>query len=518
MAYFDAYEGPWTENEAAHLMRRAGFGGRPEEINELTQLGMADAVDSLVDYEPVDETLEEKIRNLRNFEDHQNIKNPEDDKHLQGWWLYRMVHTTQPLQEQFTLFLHDHFVSEWDKVRNGVPSRVNDGTDGSDGRARCTNGTLPADEDRRNKITARMMKDQNDLLRTEGHGNFQDMLLKITRDPAMLIYLDNDQNQKDRPQENYAREIMELFSMGVDNYTEEDVREVAKALTGETVNKTCAADYPFSYFFHVPNHSREEKIVFGVPFNELGRGKDTERVIELIAHQVSRSGISPAYDRLPATSLYMSWKFLTWFVHEEIPMDHPAVEELAEHFYYDAPNGYIYDVRECLRMIFRSQFFYDTQYRFAMFKNPADFMVMSLRLLDVTESDYTETARAYLTNMGMRLFSPPDVNGWIQGRSWINSANLLTRFNYANRLSTAGIINIRVAQNLISDGYVADEDDHDGLIEYYRSRLLQQPLNDDEIGVFREFLNGINRGQDQFRRKAAGLAHLMLTSPKYQVK
>lgn len=519
MAYFELYVGAWTEEEAAHLYRRAGFGGRPEEIAAMTEAGMEAAVQRLVDYEPVDQALEDKIAALRNLPDFERIKNPQDHAALQGWWLYRMVHTNQPLQEQFTLFQHDHFVSEWGKVRDGVTSRVNAGTDGTHERARCSGGSLAPDEDRRDKITARLLREQNELLRQRGHGPFRDMLIAVTRDPAMLIYLDNKDNQKDRPQENYSRELMELFSMGVGNYTEEDVREVAKALTGETINTLCENDYPYSYTFFAPRHSRADKTVFGVTFNEFGRGADTEYVIDLILHQVSRSGISPFHDIYPATAVYMAWKFITWFIRADIPIDHPAVGELAEIFYNHQPNGYPYDVRETLRILFSSDFFYASENRFRMYKNPVDFMVMALRVLDLIESDYTGEAADFLAHMGMELFNPPDVAGWKHGQTWINSSSLLARFNYANRLSHYSILNRRIAFNLIDNGEVTDENDHGGLIEYFRKRLIQQPLNSEETAIFHQFLEGIpNSDNEAFRRKTAGLAHLMMTTPKYQQK
>lgn len=519
MVYMERYEGPWSEAEAAHLCRRAAFGGTPEEHAVLVDMGMQPAVSALVDYDPDDRALDDHIQSLRDFEEFQRIKNPETDAALQGWWIYRMAHTHQPFQEILTLFLHDHFVSEWNKVRDGVSDRVNDGNDGSlPDEQNCTSGSLAPDEGRRNRIVARLLRDQNELLRRTGHGAFRELLLAVTRDPAMLIYLDNQDNDKERPQENYARELMELFSMGIGNYSEDDVREVAKALTGETIKTVCELDYPYTYFFHPSKHSREPKTVFGTTFNHRGRGQDTEQVIDLVLTHVSQSGISQAHDRLPATSVYMAWKLITWFVREDIAIDHPAVEELAEIFYMQSPNGYNYDMREALRTLFESKLFYDAEHRFRMYKHPVDYMVTALRCLEVEEPRYTTTARSFLANMGMELFSPPSVNGWIHGRAWINSTSIINRFNYADRISKRSILNRKKTQILLDQNHASSEDDHEGVIEYLRSRLLQQPLSGEEMAVLTEFAQSVQGGREAFRRRVNGLAHLMMAMPKYQQK
>ncbi|MBZ0256470.1 DUF1800 domain-containing protein [bacterium] len=515
----ERYDGPWTEAEAAHLCRRAAYGGTPEEHATLAEMGMQPAVSALVDYDPDDHSLDGRIQSLRDFDEYQRIKNPETDASLQGWWIYRMVHTPQPFQEQLTLFFHDHFVSEWSKVHDGVSDAVNDGNDGSlPEDQRCTSGTLAPDGGRRNRITARLLREQNELYRREGHGAFRDLLRAVTRNPAMLIYLDNQDNEKERPQENYARELMELFSMGIGNYSEDDVREVAKALTGETLKTTCALDYPYSYFFHPSKHSREPKTVFGTTFNHRGRGEDTEQVIELVLNRVSNSGISDAHSRLPAASLYMSWKFITWFVNEDIPISHPAVEELAEIFYTQTPNGFNYDVREALRVLLESKLFYDSEYRFSMYKHPVDYVVTALRSLGVEDPRYTTTVRSYLASMGMELFSPPSVNGWIHGRAWINSSSIINRFNYADRVSRRVILNRKKSQLVLDLNYASNENDHEGVIEFLRERLIQQPLTGEEMDVLLEFAQSVRGGREDFRRRVNGLAHVMMSMPKYQQK
>ncbi|MHC4511164.1 MAG: DUF1800 family protein, partial [Planctomycetota bacterium] len=353
MALLDPYDGPWG----------------PED-------------------DPLDAALDAQMSALPDEGENNRLQDPQDDASLQGWWLYRMVHSTRPLQEQFTLFLHDTLVSAYEKVKVGVTNKVNKGNDGSQDNQQCelARGGLPPDNKRKVKITARLMKEQNHLLRRNGHGHYRQLLRSITRDPAMLIYLDNRLNKKGKAQENYAREIMELFSMGVGNYTEEDVREVARAFTGETINARCADNWPYSYTFDAGKHDGNPKAVFRHIFNFGSTGEDTNYVIDLILDRISNAtDISPAHATHPAAALYMS---------------------LAEFFYANPVAGDGYHVGQTLRRLFKSQLFYLPEYRYTMYKHPADFVVMALRNLQLHESSYTGQARSFLDRMGMRVFSP----------------------------------------------------------------------------------------------------------------
>ncbi|UCC97887.1 MAG: DUF1800 family protein, partial [Phycisphaerales bacterium] len=340
-----------------------------------------------------------------------------------------------------------------------------------------------------------------------------------TRDPAMLIYLDNRLNKKGKPQENYAREIMELFSMGVGNYTEEDVREVARAFTGETINAQCADNWPYSYVFDAGKHDGNLKSVFGQVFNFEGEAEDTNYVIDLILDRISgATDISPAHATHPATALYMSWKILTWFVSESITIEAPAVRELAEFFHTNPVDGDGYHIRQTLRKLFKSQLFYRPEYRYTMYKHPADFVVMALRNLQLHENSYTGQARSFLQRMGMRVFSPPNVAGWNHGQAWVNSGYLLNRYNYANRLSSSAIATNEWVDDLIP----ARQRNHDAMIEFFRARLIQTELRPQEYAILNDFLSEIQNGggsaQSKYRRKIRGLIHLMMALPQYQLK
>ncbi len=525
MALLDPYAGIWTLSEAAHLSRRTTFGATPDKLASLVVSGMSGAVDSIVNYLPVDQPLDDSIVDLPANADNDKIKSPMNANELEGCWLYRMVHSTQPMQQQFALFLHDHFVSEYGKIQSNVTNSINDGNDGTTSGQACNMGAsgLPPDAYGERKVIARLFRDQQNLFLQHGHGSFRELLIKITRDPCMLIYLDNRLNKKGKPQENYGREIMELFSMGVGNYSEEDVRNAARAFTGETIRNTCQLNWPYDYFYDTNQHDRDPKTLFTVTFNVGLYGEDTEKVIDLILERVSHSAISPAHSVYPATALYMSWKFINWFVNESIKIDHAAVVELAAFFSTNtAGGGYTYNVREALRKLLKSQFFYDQANRYKVYKHPADYLVSALRNLELDEPRYSAIAAYNLREMGMRLFEPPTVEGWHHGRSWVNSSSLIARFNYADRISSTSILSDAKIDGLLNSGMIANIDDNAGIIQYFTSRLLLDTPTAEETDVFTQLFSNIKGTSTTtfsiFRRKVRAALHLTMTMPRYQLK
>jgi len=528
MALLDAYSGPWTSAEAAHLARRTTFGATPLTLANMVSAGMSSAVDEIVDYPAIDTALEAKIAALpetSTTSDSYRIKYPSAINHLEGWWLYRMVNCSFPLQQQFALFQHDHFVSEYTKTAANVSNSLNYGNDGNPPAGvtqSCTkaSGGLPYDTTRRIKTILRILRDQHNLFLTIGHEGFKNMLIAITRDPCMLIYLDNRLNKKGKPQENYGREIMELFTMGVGNYSEQDVREVSRAFTGETINVSCSSNWPYNYIFDAAQHDTASKNVFGVTFNQSG-SNDTLLVIDLLLSRISGSNVSPYHKTVPATPLYMAWKLITWFVHESIPMSHEAVRDLA--LVFDSTiNGIRYNVRETMRTLFKSQFFYDTAYCYNMYKHPADYVVMALRGLELNDTSYTGSVYSWLRQMGMQLFEPPTVEGWHHGKSWINSSSLIARYNYADRIATSLMTTVGM-DDLISSGKIANRVDHDGIRNYVTSRLLHDyTLTTDEVNIFNRMFINIDNGSPPtlsgYYRKVRAAIHLTMSMPRYQLK
>jgi hypothetical protein len=560
MALLDEYlvgvDGPWTDCEAAHLYRRAGFGARPDErtaaVGAGDQAAFRAAVDNLVDVFPEDPHLDQAAGSSAGtygdpFSDFPNdltdlgqLKDPLTEEALIGRWLYRMQYTSQPLQEQFPLFLHDHMVTEITKIYNTVPDIVNLGNDGSNILQYCSTGTLGPDLLRKLRMVRDIAQGQIDLFRSQGFDSFHDLLVAITRDPAMLIYLDNFLNFAGAAQENFAREVMELFSMGVGNYSEQDIKEIAKCLTGESFPDflECESNFSFESGFWPAIHEPGDKFVFGQTISEDFTGQETLDVIDGIMSKVAVnpnvSGLPAPYNDLPATSVYTAWKLLTWFVSHDIqllPTPDPVVLELAHYLRGtdDAPypqRRYPFDIRAALGKLFTSRFFYDDAYHHAMFKNPAEFIVSALRAVDTHEtySAINGGPSDYLQVLGMRLYSPPNVAGWNHGSAWLATGAIIHRFNYAFRLAhflLGGPEGDAYCDNLLqtNGGPLVDEFDHVGIVEHFRARLLQQELSTDEHDLLIGFLDNMPYGGiGQYRLKIRGTIQMMMTMPKFFTK
>lgn len=344
-----------------HVLRRAGFGATREEIAVYAQLGFEGAVDRLVDYETVpNDALEARVAALEQELDLTRLPS------IQVIWLTRMMHTARPLEEKMTLFWHDHFATGNAKV--GRPTA---------------------------------MYDQNRLFRTHALGNFRVLLREVARDPAMLRWLDSNANRKASPNENFARELMELFTLGEGHYTEDDVREAARAFTGWFINRQAG----FVFAFNPNQHD------FGIK-TILGRTGpwDGDDVIDILLDQ-------------PATAEFIATKLFTYFVH-----DHPApatIARLADTFRRSG-----YEVRELVRAILRSPEFLSEEAYHAVVKSPVEYVIGSLKALGITEAPATLVGM--LNRMGMTLFNPPSVAGWSWGPAWINTSTLLERLNAAN--------------------------------------------------------------------------------------
>ncbi len=526
MALLDSYTGRWTLDEAAHLSRRAGFGRRPEELQAMVDAGMDAAVDAIVEYPVADSALEAQIAALPdilardrkgNLKAVGSMKVPFYEWDLQNNWIYRMIHTNHPLQQQLQLFMHDHLVSDWQKVWATI----------TDVDVRAPNGF---NRGALNPWTQKIVGRQYKLLRETSNGPYRVLLRTILRDPAMLIYLDNRINTKEKPQENFARELMELFSMGVGNYTEQDVREIARALTGENLNEREEDNWPFEYEFMADKHDDGVKTVFGKRVFSAIPGAEANQIVDLILDEVSGAEISPAHSRLPAAALYLSWKFLNWFVLETIPIGHPIVEELGEFFYTTHVDGDNYNVRELLRKVFKSQFFYDWAHRYKMYKHPMDYMVMAARNVELNEFSYVTKwplnkmgVPIWTAEMGMQLFGAPNVSGWTHGRAWINSGNLIARFNLANNMSSRDFMTDEYCDNLIAMGHVDSEKDTAGIIEFFRARLIQTDLRSQEMTALNDFMAVVattktDEPGSMYHRQVRGCFHVVMTLPMYQMK
>jgi uncharacterized protein (DUF1800 family) len=353
---------PWELAKVAHLHRRAGFGATWAELQRDLKDGPAASVDRLL--QPRESTGEEKqvLASLR-----QGVLDSNDGERLKAWWLYRVLYDPDPLTEKLTLLWHGHFATSNRKVES-IP----------------------------------LMLCQNETLRRHALGNFADLLKEILGDPAMLVWLDGLGSRKEKPNENLAREFLELFTLGVGHYTEKDIREGARALTG-WVNEPD---------FHLDPARRDDGDKTFL--NQTGSWKAAD-IVRITLEQ-------------PATALFLCRKLYRYLVSEsQEPADEllrPLAEELRTRRY---------SIRPVVRMILRSRHFYAQTTRRQRIKNPVEFSAGLLRMLEPSRSQVSLLALAVACErQGQELFYPPNVKGWDGGKSWLNSTTVLERGNWCN--------------------------------------------------------------------------------------
>lgn len=356
---------PWNHENAAHLLRKAAFGGRPEEVEQAVALGKEGAVQHLLAAVPEPDPIPQAALKLAR---------------MQGWWIVRMATTAAPLREKLALFLHDHFATGLSKVKKKA-----------------------------------LMHAQNQKLRALGLGRFRDLLRAMARDPALLLWLDNHLNVKASPNENFARELMELFSTGVADakgdahYTEKDVSECARAFTGWTV----VGD---AFQFSAADHDFGTKKFKGVTANFDGGD-----VVDLLAADA-------------ATARRLAAKLWSFFAFP-IELDDPLAIELANvYLAHDTA------LEPMLRHLFLHDAFYAEPAHGAVVKSPAEFLASALHLLGVELSQAPKLWKRIglaATALGQALFEPPSVFGWPGGTTWVEVAGLHQRLVAATWIAAA---------------------------------------------------------------------------------
>lgn len=391
--------------QARHLLNRAGFGGTPQQVGALQAMGLEAAVDTLVDYDRIDwdgpaptvdpdyirrPTEEERAIYLaaRRAGDEETLEklraktielqgmDRRQYRELGQWWLGRMIATPRPLEEKLTLLWHSHFASNYRTVRDSY-----------------------------------LMWKQNAFLRTHAAGSFADLATGIVRDPAMIKFLNNDSNRKRSPNENLARELMELFTLGEGHYTEADIKEGARALTGYTYDDN-------EFRFDGRQHNEGAKTILG----ERGE-HDGESFVRILLGR-------------KACSQFVAYKLYRHFVAdlanpgEATPPQRSFIRDLARQIVEQR-----YELRPALKAIFRSEHFYDPSIVSNQIKSPAQLVVGTVRMLGTPSRDLSVLSEA-MGRMGQRLFDPPTVAGWDGGRMWINTATLFIRQNTATYLIT----------------------------------------------------------------------------------
>ncbi len=478
----------WSESAARHLLFRAGFGGSAEEVRRLYDLGLEGAVAQLVHFEdlpeltlapPTPPQLEVAREQLRQMTEQERMEvlnrfRRLEREYLQNvriWWVRRMVATERPLEEKLTLFWHGHFASDYRTVER-----------------------------------PEAMYRQNELFRRHAAGNFGRLLHGVVRDPAMLRYLDNHRNVAGRPNENLARELMELFTMGEGNgYTERDIAEGARALTGYSFQRE-----DVSFVFLPRLHDRNSKTIFG----QTGRW-DGDQFADLILKQ-------------PATARFIARKLFVYFVHDQPSeeMIDALASQLREHDY---------DLKPLLKTLFTSAEFYSSAARGRQIKSPAELVIGTVRTLQINAEP--NALLQAMRGMGQELFNPPNVRGWEGGAAWINSNSLFARQNFVAGLLISDQANrdefrrrdsmmvrptataVDWASRLEPEGISTPE----AIVDYFARLMLAVPLPDEKRAQLTAALTDLPEAtawgtqRRAVNRQVARMLVLMMTLPEYQL-
>ncbi len=420
----------WTRREATHLLWRTGFGASVEEITAVTSAGLDKTLDRLLTPQPETAEFAKADALLR-----QAAIDSGAILDLKAWWLHRLVASANPLVEKLTLLWHNHFATSNAKV-DSVP----------------------------------LMAAQNDLLRLESLGNFRRVLHGIAKDVAMLLWLDSNSNRKRHPNENFAREVMELFSLGVGNYSERDIQEAARAFTGWHVRNG-------EFWFNTIQHDTAEKEVFGK------RGTfDGDEIVELCLEQA-------------ACPRFLAFKLLRQFVKPSPPKEH--IDALAARI-----RQHNFEWRPILRELFASRLFFSPEARQSIIKSPVELLLGAVRQLNV-RPNFQNVARLS-AELGQDLFEPPTVKGWDGGRLWISSTTLIQRANFAtallksNQLGSISFAGLRAEDN----------------VNYFVELLLARDVGPEAIAELQQFSkNQTGDGETRLR----SLAQFVMQMPEYQL-
>jgi uncharacterized protein (DUF1800 family) len=474
------------EHAIEHLLRRAGFGASQSEIDDYIDLGFGGTVRRLVAYEPVPDDVDSLIGKTGYVGITANgpflpATNITDSRQR---WLFRMVHTRRPLQEKMTLFWHNHFATAYSKIAGAYGEEA----------ARYM-AAKPSEDPAR-------VKGQIELLREHALGNFRDLLLAIAKDVAMLVWLDGRTNVKGKPQENFARELMELFTMGVGTFAETDVYAGARVFTGWNLARPGNSYYTFNYVAAQHDTAAKE---FTFPIFENGS--------KVIPARAADAGLQDGVDLLnavarhPATGPRLARKLYAFFVSEVSAPDETLINELSR-IYYESK----FEMKPVVEHLLRSRQFFDPSNRYTRYSWPAEFVVRAIKEIGWTGFSVRD-ALTPMTNMGQQLFEPPDVAGWDLGSGWFSSAAMLTRMNFASQLATNQKFNLRE----IARGA---RQSPEALVSLMLDRLTAPPFSRDAYQALMDYARagGAWTGSDaQLATKAAGLAHLIAGSGDYQL-
>jgi len=488
------------EQRIEHLLRRVGFGGSPAEVAELTEIGYQGAVDLLVFHELVPDDVDARIGQPGHVGVTTRTQFVPDTSitDARQRWLFRMVHSRRPLQEKMALFWHHHFATAHSKISS---------TYGSTLATRMMAASAAYNHPRGAPMG------QIELFRQYGLGSFYDLLVAVTRDPAMLVWLDGRLNVKGKAQENFAREAMELFTLGIRvsdtaplNFTEDDVKAAAEVFTGwnltvgdRGVNNVNDPDVTYHYQFRADKHQEGPKTfsfdIYPGGGRTIASGGEQEGLDFLLA-----------CCRHPATGPRLARKLYAFFVNDIGVPPQAFVDRVAAVYY--ATN---FDMRRVMLAVLMSPEFQQEQNRFARYAWPVEFVVRAIKEAG-WQGFSVDSALSPLIAMGQQLYEPPDVNGWETGAGWFSTGAMLARMNFAATLAGNQKYNLRDASRVARSSPQA-------VLSFALDRLSTLPYDRQPYDALLEYLQAGTTwtGSDsELLVKTPGVMHLLLASPQYQ--
>jgi uncharacterized protein (DUF1800 family) len=450
--YQPAEDMPWNTERVGHLLRRAGFGATHARQQTMLKQNPAQAIESVVNFDPKVDPFDGVLTQMEGLF---NLKEPDATAR---WWIHRMMYTPHPLQEKMALFWHNRFATSAAKVGDGY-----------------------------------FMHQMIDLFRQQGLGNYRDLVVSVSRDPAKRVWLDGPNNKKGKANENFGRELMELFTLGVGNYTEHDVKQVSRCFTGWTISYQERKSN-----FDPKKFDAGEKEIFGQKGNF-----DGPAAIDLILKQ-------------PAASKYLAKKILSEFVHPE-----PTPEQI-DH-YAGRLVDLKWEIRPLMKELFASRmFFSDWSYR-SKIKSPCELVIgVALALGGIPN---TQFLRESMSRMGQPLLYPPSVKGWDGGEDWINANTVLQRFNFGMYAATQRRDEFARRSDLEKPFTDQQIKTAAQIADFYAGILLDGKMRPE---MRSELIDYMNRGERNERivftmkpqlinTKVRGVLHLFTTSPEFQL-
>ena len=400
---------PWNFSRAKHLHRRAGFGATWSELQHDIQDGPHASITRVLDGKTGHDGYRENFESMSEIIGN-SAANSTSGNRLVAWWLYRLLFSPHALREKITLMWHSHFATSNLKVDDLL-----------------------------------LMFNQNTMLRDKAFGNFGELLRAVLRDPAMMYWLDANSNRKSHPNENLAREVMELFTLGVGNYTESDVKETARALTGWSVQRDRA-------IFKPEQHDASEKSILG----KTGRFDIDSLADLLLAHK--------------ATSQRLAWRLCDTFMGEGV-VDEAAMNDLATGLQENQLN-----IRWGIETILRSELFFATENIATRISSPIEYIASTVRSLELFEHPPSTLVLAeWCGLLGQRLFFPPNVAGWPGGRNWLNTRTIVGRSNFAAALMAGDLHSRTMKPNMAALARKHGKESSDARTKFFVDLLLSCP-------------------------------------------